>query len=53
MILLTNGITLGFEAAGTGLPAVFLHGFPHDRTLWPAQRDGLAGSCRTVALDPP
>jgi hypothetical protein len=53
MILLTNGIAVGFEAAGAGLPEVFLHGYPRDRTFRPAQMDGLAGPHRTTAFDPP
>ena len=24
---------IGYDDAGRGLPVVFLHGFPHDRTL--------------------
>ena len=51
MILFANDISVGYDEASTGLPLVFLHEFPHNRSLWAAQMDGLAAPCRTIALD--
>ena len=46
-----NNIELNVTEAGTGLPVVFLHGFPLDHTMWRAQLDAFASSCRIVAPD--
>ncbi len=42
---------MGYDDVGTGLPVVFLHGFPHNRSLWAPQLHGLAAPCRRIALD--
>jgi len=31
-----NGITIAYSDRGTGLPIVFLHAFPLNRTMWAA-----------------
>ncbi len=46
-----NGITIGYDDAGSGLPVLFLHGFPHDRALWAQQRTALAPRVRCIAPD--
>lgn len=46
-----NGIHLGVDDAGHGAPLLFVHGFPHDRTLWAPQLSGLCTRCRCVAPD--
>lgn len=51
MIVLAGDISIGYDDIGQGLPVVFLHGFPHNRTLWAPQVGGLAAPCRTIALD--
>ncbi|RFC41742.1 MAG: Pimeloyl-ACP methyl ester carboxylesterase [Verrucomicrobia bacterium] len=51
MILLASSIAIGYDDAGVGLPVVFLHGFPHNRSLWAPQLHGLAAPCRTLAFD--
>ncbi len=38
-----NGVSLAIETRGSGLPIVFLHGFPLDRTIWRHQLDTLSG----------
>ncbi len=43
--------TVGYDDVGTGLPVLFLHGFPHDRSLWGPQMGGLATPVRTIAVD--
>lgn len=40
-----------FDDVGRGLPVVFLHGFPHDRTLWSHQRIALASRLRCIVPD--
>jgi YbgC/YbaW family acyl-CoA thioester hydrolase len=45
-----NGVSLAVETRGSGLPIVFLHGFPLDRTIWRHQLDTLSGY-RRIAYD--
>ena len=51
MIALPRGIDIAYDDVGTGLPVVFLHGFPHDRTLWAPQLGGLLARARCIAPD--
>lgn len=51
MIALCGDIEIGYEDAGSGLPVVFLHGFPHDRSLWAPQIGALVDRCRCIAPD--
>lgn len=51
MIASVDGIDIGYDDIGTGTPIVFLHGFPHNRTLWAPQLSALAGRCRCIAPD--
>ena len=51
MIDRIGSIDVGYEDIGSGLPVVFLHGFPHNRTLWAPQLSALAGRCRCIAPD--
>ncbi|MDQ6611487.1 MAG: alpha/beta hydrolase [Gemmatimonadota bacterium] len=46
-----NGVQIGYDDVGTGTPVVFIHGFPHDRTLWSQQIDMLSMQVRCVAPD--
>jgi 3-oxoadipate enol-lactonase len=41
----------GFDDVGTGMPVVFIHGFPHHRGLWAPQLDALARRARCIAPD--
>ena len=36
---------------GQGLPLILIHGFPHDRTLWEPQLEGLSDVARVIAPD--
>jgi 3-oxoadipate enol-lactonase len=45
------GFQVGFDDSGDGLPVVFLHGFPHDRSLWASQRLSLAPRVRCIVPD--
>lgn len=51
MIALWPGIDIAYDDVGTGLPVVFLHGFPHNRTLWAPQLGGLMTRARCIAPD--
>ena len=51
MIVLPRGIDIAYDDIGSGLPVVFLHGFPHDRTLWAPQLGGLLPRARCIAPD--
>ena len=53
MIAPIDGREVGYDDVGTGMPVVFVHGFPHHRGLWAPQLDALARRTRCVALDLP
>jgi 3-oxoadipate enol-lactonase len=44
-------MNLAYDSAGAGTPIVFLHGFPHTRTLWAPQLDALGRQFRCIAPD--
>lgn len=46
-----NGITLGYNDRGSGMPLVFLHAFPLNRTMWAPQEEALSRRFRTITLD--
>ena len=46
-----NGITLAYDDNGTGLPIVFLHAFPLNRTMWAAQVETLSPHFRIITID--
>lgn len=39
-----NGITIGYDDAGSGAPLVLVHGHPFDRSMWRPQVERFAGS---------
>ena len=51
MIALCDGVEIGYDDVGTGVPVAFLHGFPHNRTLWAPQVSALVDRARCVAPD--
>lgn len=51
MIANLDGRPVAWDDAGMGPALVFLHGFPHDRTLWSAQLASLSRQARCVAPD--
>lgn len=51
MIVQLPGFQMGYDDQGDGPAVVFLHGFPHDRTLWAAQRVALAPKARCIVPD--
>lgn len=46
-----NGINLAYSDQGTGLPLVFLHAFPFNRTMWEPQLKGLSDRFRVITVD--
>ena len=51
MIALCDGVEIGYDDVGTGLPVAFVHGFPHNRTLWSPQVSALVDRARCIAPD--
>ena len=51
MLARCDGSSIGYDDVGIGLPTVFLHGFPHNRTLWAPQTAALDSSVRCLAID--
>jgi pimeloyl-ACP methyl ester carboxylesterase len=46
-----SGAAIGYDDVGAGLPVMYIHGFPHDRTLWASQLGALAVPTRAIACD--
>ena len=51
MITVVNDIEMGFDDVGAGLPIVFVHAFPLNRTMWAPQVSALVERCRCIAVD--
>lgn len=49
--LLPRGLELAYDDAGSGIPLLMIHGWPHDRTLWSGQLRGLSSHARCIAPD--
>jgi 3-oxoadipate enol-lactonase len=49
--LLPGGLELAYDDAGSGIPLLMIHGWPHDRTLWAGQVGGLSAHARCIAPD--
>jgi YbgC/YbaW family acyl-CoA thioester hydrolase len=44
MVRLADGSTIALDEAGqSGVPVLFVHGYPLDRTMWRAQLEGITG----------
>lgn len=46
-----RGISLAYEDTGTGIPIIFIHGYPLNRKMWQPQIEGLADIARVIAPD--
>lgn len=46
-----NGINIAYDDVGTGLPIVFLHAFPLNRTMWAPQEAALSKRFRVISID--
>ncbi|MDB4877012.1 MAG: putative hydrolase [Gemmatimonadetes bacterium] len=51
MIALVGDAEIAFDDIGTGLPVVFLHAFPLNRTMWDPQVGALVAECRCIPID--
>lgn len=51
MFFRTHGIRLAYDDHGTGVPVVFLHAFPLNRSMWAPQVATLSSHFRTITLD--
>ena len=49
--LLPDGLELAYEEAGSGMPLLLVHGWPHDHSMWEGQLGGLATYARVLAPD--
>jgi pimeloyl-ACP methyl ester carboxylesterase len=49
--LLGGGLEIAYDEAGSGVPLLFIHGWPHNRTLWAGQMSGLPTQARLIAPD--
>ena len=51
MIAVVNSIEIGYDDVGTGMPVLFAHAFPLNRTMWAPNVSALVERCRCVAAD--
>lgn len=51
MLALLGDIEIGYDEGGTGIPVLFVHGFPHDRSLWTPQLQAVTVHARCLAVD--
>ena len=49
--MLPGGLEIACDDVGRGMPLLFIHGWPHDRSLWAAQLSGLQTQARCIAPD--
>ena len=46
-----NGISISYRDAGTGLPILFIHGHPFNRSMWDPQVAALTWKYRVITFD--
>jgi 3-oxoadipate enol-lactonase len=51
VIALAGDTEIAFDDIGSGLPVVFLHAFPLNRTMWDPQVTALVSECRCIPID--
>jgi pimeloyl-ACP methyl ester carboxylesterase len=51
VIALVGDTEIAFDDVGSGLPVVFLHAFPLNRTMWDPQVGALVAESRCIAID--
>ncbi len=51
MIALVGDTEIAYDDVGSGLPVVFLHAFPLNRTMWDPQVGALVAECRCIPID--
>ncbi|HET9012842.1 MAG TPA: alpha/beta fold hydrolase [Gemmatimonadaceae bacterium] len=48
---LPDGLEVAYDDVGRGTPVLFIHGWPHNRSLWAGQVSGLSTLARCIAPD--
>jgi 3-oxoadipate enol-lactonase len=51
VLALVDDAEIAFDDVGSGLPVVFIHAFPLNRTMWDPQLGALVAECRCIAID--
>ena len=51
LIAVVDSLDIGYDDVGTGVPLLFVHAFPLNRTMWAPQVSALVERCRCVAAD--
>lgn len=51
MKIKTNGFSMGLTMRGRGMPLLFVHGFPLNKSMWQAQTHELANAFTVLAPD--
>lgn len=53
MIAVVNSVEIGYDDVGaaTGVPVLFVHAFPLNRTMWAPQVSAMVERCRCIAAD--
>lgn len=51
MIALVGDTEIAFDDIGSGLPVLFVHAFPLNRTMWEPQLGALVAECRCITVD--
>jgi 3-oxoadipate enol-lactonase len=51
MIVEVNHLSFAYDVKGSGIPVLWVHGYPLNRTLWKPQLEGLADIARGLAID--
>jgi 3-oxoadipate enol-lactonase len=53
LIAVVNSVEIGYDDVGAanGVPALFIHAFPLNRTMWAPQVSAMLERCRCVAAD--
>jgi 3-oxoadipate enol-lactonase len=51
LIAVVDSLDVGYDDVGTGIPLLFVHAFPLNRTMWAPQVSALVERCRCIAAD--
>jgi 3-oxoadipate enol-lactonase len=51
VIALVGDTEIGYDDIGSGLPVVFIHAFPLNRTMWEPPIGARVAECRCIAID--
>lgn len=51
MIAVVGSLEVGYDDVGAGIPVLFAHAFPLNRTMWAPNVSALVDRCRCVAMD--